>query len=256
MSPSEFARFLSLCTNLRALNVKSGLLNFDNSALASLRTGLNDATAARPLARVCELSITQERRTHTRCIETLLSGDLLPSLSSLSWTSFDGVGVSEYSTALYGGAKLDPMRHGYGRELSFRHELNTLTIDFRGQGTSLGLLYTLLRPAIEKGTLTSLTLPQLPEPVQLLENAEGPGPVVETMSDLICLLPSSTKLLLGSLSVDPTHSPAYRDSNWPQASESLLPDTVGGRRGCDRDPATKLVADRHKDGNSTRAHKP
>lgn len=163
-----------------------------------------------PLANVADFAVIQERAAHRGHIESLLSSGLLSSMTSLSWTSFDGLSADAYASGLLPSAytpdtpavSLPPIKNA----------LKSLTLDFRATGPSLGLLYTLLQSSIKSQSLRALHLPQLPQilPPTVLHSLRAidvPGHPISSLSDIIRLLqPTLTTLTLGSQPSDiPRH---------------------------------------------------
>lgn len=206
VSSLDFAAFLSLLPNIRSLKAKSGLLQFDQHCWTLLSPNNPNACGyprVAPLGKVTEFAVIQERATHRGCVESILSRGVLPSMTSLSWTSFDGLSSDAYAPNLLSSSSTTPSIPAPTLP-PIKNALQSLTLDFRATGPSLGLLYTLLHSSIESHSLRALHLPQLPQvlsPTTLrsLRSIEASEHPVSSLSDVIHLLqPSLTTLSLGS----------------------------------------------------------
>jgi len=175
-----------------------------------------------PLANVADFSVIQERAAHRGHIENLLTSGFLSSMTSLSWTSFDGLSADAYASGLLPPSAYAPDTPAVSLP-PIKNALKSLTLDFRATGPSLGLLYTLLQSSIESESLRALHLPQLPQnlPPTVLHSLRATyvtGHPVSSLSDVIRLLqPTLTTLTLGSQPSDiPRHigaQPAWLDAD-------------------------------------------
>lgn len=152
-------------------------------------------------------------------------------MTSLSWTSFDGLSADAYAYNLLPSSAHTPNTP----TTSFppiKNALKRLTLDFRASGPPLGLLYTLLRSSIESQSLQALHLPHLPPtlpPTALrsLRAIDVPGNPVSSLPDIIRLLqPTLTTLSLGSQPSDISR-PSVAPPAWLAQGEGAFLTSVG-----------------------------